>query len=474
MSALMPADTRAALGLDAEKCDSRSLFMDRFAGPEAKDDSTSTPRRDWFNKLISRNPCIQSNRTWLPESSEVPPLYAQLQSRLMVNMAGGVMENAGLCLDRFGLPYIPGSAVKGCARRLALAALHERMDTDAKPSGEDNLCTPACRPFSTPADMLAEIALVFGWGEADWDAGKRTKEGRLKSDLVFAVGEHRWPVIFHQAGQLLLGAEPTAARDFGSFAGSVSFLPAYPIKVGAQNLPLPEPELGKLELDVVTCHHGDYYGGKMEVATDTEAPVPVVFPAVAAGHIFTFALLPLRDCPPNRLGGARTWLATSLTTFGLGAKTAAGYGWFDVSEDLQSSVRGALKAAQDRRLKEQRDREEETRLKLVEKKAQERRETIKAAMANLTPEQQEDFKLTQLTDDQFRSALDNYTRRPAEEQKAIVRALRLEPGVLSSRRPFWDDLKAKARKKGGKYAQTEQTIRQISKQLFPGKEGKMP
>lgn len=27
------------------------------------------------------------------------------------------MENAGLSLDRYGLPHIPGSAVKGCARR---------------------------------------------------------------------------------------------------------------------------------------------------------------------------------------------------------------------------------------------------------------------------------------------------------------------------------------------------------------------
>jgi CRISPR/Cas system CMR subunit Cmr6 (Cas7 group RAMP superfamily) len=51
----------------------------------------------------------------------------------MVNMAGGVMENAGLCLDRFGLPYIPGSAVKGCARRTALAALREWCETGQQP-----------------------------------------------------------------------------------------------------------------------------------------------------------------------------------------------------------------------------------------------------------------------------------------------------------------------------------------------------
>jgi hypothetical protein len=185
-------------------------------------------------------------------------------------------------------------------------------------------------------------------------------------------------------------------------------------------------------------------------------------------------MLPLRNCPSSRLGGARTWLATSLATFGLGAKTAAGYGWFDVSEGLQLSVRVALKVAEDRRLKEQRDREEETKRKSKEKEDKERREKMKAAMANLRPDQQDDFNLAQLTVDQFRSALDNYAKRSMEEQKAIVRAMRSERGEPGSRRDFWDDLKAKAQKKGGKYAQTEQAIRQLGKQMFPGKDGKMP
>jgi len=55
-----------------------------------------------------------------------------------------------------------------------------------------------------------------------------------------------------------------------------------------------------------------------------------------------------------------------------------------------------------------------------------------------------------------------------------VRSLRLDPGVPGTRRNFWDDLKARAHKKGGKFAQIEQAIRQTSKQMYPGKEGKMP
>jgi hypothetical protein len=88
------------------------------------------------------------------------------------------------------------------------------------------------------------------------------------------------------------------------------------------------PTPGKLELDVVTCHHRDYYGGKLQVATDTEEPNPVLFPAVAPGHVFTFALHKLRNGSAAELQRARTWLQTGLQTFGLGAKTNAGYGWF--------------------------------------------------------------------------------------------------------------------------------------------------
>lgn len=95
-------------------------------------------------------------------------------------------------------------------------------------------------------------------------------------------------------------------------------------------------------------------------------------------------------------------------------------------------------------------------------------------MASLTPEQQEDYKVAQLTDDQFRSAMDNFAKKPGEEQKAIVRALRMDAGALGSRRAFWEDIKAKAQRKGGKFAKTEQAIRALSKQSFPGKEGRMP
>ena len=189
MPTLMPSDTRTALGPNGEKCDSRSLLLDRFVDPTAREND----RKTVFTRALTKKPDGCKASAWnsflahgfgLHHDAIV---FAQLQSRLLVNMAGGVMENAGLCLDRFGLPCIPGSAVKGCARRAALAALHEWCETGNKPgvtdADKDNVLKAACARFNTPAEMLAAITRVFGWCEQDWKSD-RDKEGRMKSDFA--------------------------------------------------------------------------------------------------------------------------------------------------------------------------------------------------------------------------------------------------------------------------------------------------
>ncbi|MBK9138137.1 MAG: type III-B CRISPR module RAMP protein Cmr6 [Verrucomicrobia bacterium] len=367
MPTLMPSDTAAALGPEARNCDSRSLLLDRFCDPAAKEKD----RHQVFTRAMGKAAIRAKSAAWNSWLSEPKPdqvtLHAQLQSRLMVNMAGGVMENAGLCLDRFGLPYIPGSAVKGCARRAALAALHEWCTAGGqpahKPTGPDNPLASCCAPFATPANMLAAIARVFGWCEQDWsDRSAQSdfrwacagQEATLKAAAEALATPFHWPIEDRHRN--------TPWRSLPNFAGSVSFLPAYPVDLGktgkVDGLPLDVPQLGKLELDVVTCHHREYYSGNPAYASapDTEEPVPVVFPAVAPGHVFTFALVPLRgakdpsypsdpSATPNGkapfclLTFALAALRTGLEVFGLGAKTNAGYGWFaDVTEAAKAQL----------------------------------------------------------------------------------------------------------------------------------------
>jgi CRISPR-associated protein Cmr6 len=295
-------------GPSLPKCNSRGLFAVRFANPAAKDDTTHTPRKDWFHRLIgipAENVCRSE---WLPKNSLV--VRARLMSRMMVDLAGGVMENANLNLDRYGLPRIPGSAVKGCARRMALQALHDWG------GGTDDPTAPCRGDFDSPATMLAAIARIFGWVESDWttdkNRDKKTKEETTwKSDYAWAV--------HGDAGTLK--AARALLPDAPSFAGTISFLAAWPNR---------EPGL---ELDVVTPHHTKYYEGKpgFEHATDTEEPVPVFFPTVkpqTEGDFFSFPLIQLSRASLADLQVAGRFLAQGLEIFGLGAKTNAGYGWF--------------------------------------------------------------------------------------------------------------------------------------------------
>lgn len=403
----MPSDTQALLGTDGRECKSRSLFMDRFAHPGAKEDE----RKRWFNGLIERQPA-KVQRQALGRGSQV--LYAQLQSRLMVNMAGGVMENAGLCLDRFGLPYLPGSAVKGCARRMAIQSLLELRETGAEPE--------------SIVQMLSEIAFVFGWTEQDWSDGK--KNGRFKSDFAYAVGSALWSQVSQASRQSLLESD--------HFAGSVSFLPAWPVDASGVKLPIPQPTPGKLELDVLTCHHAKYYRGERPVAIDDDSPNPVLFPAVAAGHVFAFPLLPLRNCTEDGLRNARSWLADGLFAFGLGAKTSAGYGWFDASKTVNDLVQDLLKGRIEREAKEaQVKSEKEAKLKAEQLRIARKKEQ-EQAVASMSEEERLDFELDQMDDNQRLQWVERFDQRTDGQKLAIYRLLRL-------RNPdFWKELRHKA------------------------------
>jgi len=439
MPIAIPYDTAEAIGSTAAKCESRSLFASRFADPTSEKDD----RKGWFQSLIAKKSV--AHQPWNPPTAKL--LRAQLKARLMVNMAGGVMENAGLQLDRCGLPIIPGSAVKGCARRAALAALREWCETGAKPEGDDNLFSKVCDGFKTPAEMLSVAARTFGWVELDWSEDKNMN-GTWQSDFAWAC-EQDLETFQELATQLCSQKQ---------FAGSIAFLDARPNR---------DPGI---VLDVLTPHHKDYYEGKLKTATDTEEPVPVFFPAVkeqAENDHFTFPLIPLRRADTVHLTIAQESLRVGLEAFGIGAKTNAGYGWFEASVEFNQRIA-------ERQIEERRHREEQAR-QAAEKARQEAetqaRAEAKAALAaeleGLTPEQQEDKKLELLSEAQFDAKVRAFCKEPKKggpsepEKQAIVRALR------GPRLAYWEIFKTKATK--GDLATVDQAVRQLSKTLNLGK-----
>lgn len=87
----------------------------------------------------------------------------------------------------------------------------------------------------------------------------------------------------------------------------------------------------KLEVDVMTPHYADYYGSGA-VPGDWLSPVPIPFLAVAGGTTFQFGIAPRTTDGKEHLESVAEWLKAALQWLGAGAKTAVGYGRFEVAK----------------------------------------------------------------------------------------------------------------------------------------------
>jgi len=316
MPILMAKDTCSALGPGAEKCESRSLLQQKLvffdsevseykqvsldlilSGGRAdlerlrreKQDNQrrqendgragSEKHRKAVAFLKATEPLLR--RTKDAMAARVPtgwlggvPAARKREfalvtaERLVLGLSNGVLENSGLSLHRFfGVPFIPGSALKGVAR----------------------------------------------------DAVDVVEKARARKVELF-------------------GNEP---EDDEARQGAVSYLPAYPVSANA-----------RLEYEVCTPHYRDYYSGngKNPQALDTENPIPNLFPAVARGVEFKFSLLArsarYSDTDASELLDlAVLCLREALTTRGVGAKTAAGYGWFNEVPAIKHEPARAMPAS---------------------------------------------------------------------------------------------------------------------------------
>lgn len=175
------------------------------------------------------------------EANTIASWCGQLENRLFIGMgSSSVLETAITLSKTYGVPMIPGSAVKGLTRAYA-----------------EEVC-------------------------------------RLKPDLCQTLFGH--------------GGEEKAE------SGAVLFHDAWWVVNSART---------PLVAEVVTVHHQAYYSGTAPKATDFDSPVPTS--QIAAQGSFLFAV----EC------GEEKWanyicqiLAQALREWGIGGKTAAGYGRF--------------------------------------------------------------------------------------------------------------------------------------------------
>ena len=266
---------------DLPECDSMSLRLEKFV--RIGDNTKREEIEAVASKLPGRIPAFR------PRNAVC--FTAKLGGRLIVNQAGGILENAGLCIHpHYNAPYIPGSAVKGCARHAAWQAWREAEE------GEPKIAA------------AKEVAEIFGYPTGD-------SKPRKKEDV--------------EPGRVYLDAylkEKCGYKDGDAHSGKVAFLAAVP------------ETTAPLVVDIVNCHHKDYYAGGRSDAFDDEAPIPNFFPAVREGTSFVFSIVPL-GADEELAKRSLAWLKIGLSQNGIGAKTAAGYGWFDIDLTDYSNVK---------------------------------------------------------------------------------------------------------------------------------------
>jgi CRISPR type III-B/RAMP module RAMP protein Cmr6 len=204
-----------------------------------------------------------------------------IDQRMIIGLGGENVLETGLTLHHtYGVPYIPGSALKGlCAHWFADFLVTKNNDSRLAESELDKLSTKDCEK------LIAEV----------YD------EVRKNSDYVAIFGNT-------------------------SKAGMIQFYDAFILPKSLED--------GCLCDDVMTPHHSEYYSSNGEVApTEYDLPVPITFLSVKGTFLVALSS-DEKDNNGNITSTGNKWLdyvwkilKNALTQNGIGGKTNSGYGF---------------------------------------------------------------------------------------------------------------------------------------------------
>jgi CRISPR-associated protein Cmr6 len=228
----------------------------------------------------------------------------RLSDRMIAGLGASNVLETGLTLERnTGLPYLPGSTVKGLARAWGLieVAAQFNLTLDDQVDNEGYALNVLSSALVEPEDKKANDAIT-------------TMLSRLPNR---SINEEAGAYV--DFFRLIFGTQGTA--------GAIDFLDA--IYYGKD-----EPVYAT---DVMTPHYVQYYtqnGGAAPAEDDS--PNPVSFLTVDAGNVFAFGLVPrlsatatlTTDTLTLAMDTTHDWLVKGLSRLGVGSKTAAGYGFF--------------------------------------------------------------------------------------------------------------------------------------------------
>ncbi len=278
-----------------------SLIFDRYAPDwagkgEIKKDGLAVVEKAAGRGDQKALAAVQTRWRRLVEAAGAQPFTLKTDWRLIAGLGRKGPLEVGFTFHRYGFPILPGSSVKGVARAWAFYHLAEML-------GESELNRIERRKGESTLAALERLLST-----ADPRQYEESLAGRYRQSRPEAAA---------------------TADDFRALFGTTG---AAGLAIFFDAIPAGQP---RLQLDIMNPHFPDYYGDKNGHVppADWQSPKPVYFLTVAEGSEFLFAVgwrQPLAsDAEAARLQStARDWLIRGLTDLGIGAKTSAGYGYF--------------------------------------------------------------------------------------------------------------------------------------------------
>lgn len=283
-------DIWSPIGAEAKRDEERP-----DARPKGLDEKAKARREVWFGKLeklkVPQGYPVAFRR-WerALRASGALVFVAQAKSRLLVGHGNPAPTEVGLTLHRtWGVPMIPGSALKGLLAHYVRVTYGPAEETAAHPRD----------PQHREPDRAAFQGVI-------WD-GKRLVQG--PGDVyrrIFGAPD-------------VDGSNPL---ELGARRGKVVFEDA---------LWVPDQDTIPLARDILTVHQKSYYRSAT-LPNDYDEPQPITFLSVRPGAHFLIALSGPPDEKPLLLRAQR-YLEEALEEWGIGGKTAAGYGRLARADD---------------------------------------------------------------------------------------------------------------------------------------------
>ena len=331
------------------------------------------------------------------------------------------LENGFSFLNPYGLPYLPGSSVKGVLRRAAEELAHENFFKDG------HWTLPAIwhlfgfEQWPTPqTDEAAWYEWVNGFGVGSSEIGKYL-DGLDKQSGITAIKK-----------KILHGDNPLhkLMNEKGLHVqGALKFWDVVP-KVNGKDL----------KTEIMTPHYSHYYregenGG--ESPHDSGSPNPICFLTVPPDSSFTFHVI----CDQQRLERTApelikdgVWKDLLNRAFehayqwlGFGAKTAVGYGAMKIDPQVkEEATRKAEEKAADQKRQEEKCRQLE-----AEKAAADRRQAEKDAFDALPESRKRLIKVEQ--------ALTAFQKGMHSEKEALSNEAKDQAKKLTMEAPSWPD-----------------------------------